>query len=295
MTDYMIKTGSCSIILGKGHFKNHMKEKKNKLLKITKRIKLHDEFKYLDEIRKIYNYDKYYSIPDENCYLLKREHPFYSYIQEVVKSEDINIFHGNLECYYINYAGNMDLIDSIISVRDRCDYTFWKSYKKINYFIKFLLEGLSFLHIRKIAHLDIKPENIVINTRKNTFKIIDFGFASMEPFDDFVHNTKGTPGYFPKIFPNPVYEPWLPQINANDLKGGVHMIKNRKLVYKIDSYCLGRTLYYLKYVYDDNVFYECFNYEKKMGKRIDNIIADLLESNCHKRITISDCFNKYFT
>lgn len=291
----MIKTGACSIILSADYYKKHLEVKKDKLLKITKKIKGHDEFKYLDEIRKINNYEKYYSIPDKEGYIIQKEHPFYGNIQELVKDEGMNIFQGNLECYYVSYAGDIDLLDSIISVRDRCDYTFWKSYKKINNFIKFLLEGLSFLHSRKIAHLDIKPENVVINTRKNTYKIIDFGFASVEPFDDFVYNTKGTPGYFPKNFPTPVYEPWLPEIKANDLKGGVHMIKNRKLVYQIDSYCLGRTLYYLKYVYDDNVFYECFNYERTMGKRIDKIISDLLESDVHKRINISECLNKYFT
>lgn len=291
----MIKTGACSIILGADYYKDHLEVKKNKLLKITKRIKGHDEFKYLDEIRKINNYEKYYSIPDKEGCIIKKEHPFYGNIRELVKDEGMNIFQADLDCYYISYAGNIDLLDSIVSVRDRYDYTFWKSYKKINNFIKFMLEGLSFLHDRKIAHLDIKPENVVINTRNNTYKIIDFGFASVEPFDDFVHNTKGTPGYFPKNFPTPVYEPWLPTIKANDLDGGIPMIKNRKLVYKIDSYCLGRTLYYLKYVYDDNVFIECFNYKRNMGKRINNIISDLLESDVHKRINITDCLNKYFT
>ena len=38
------------------------------------------------------------------------------------------------------------------------------------------MEGLNFLHINS-CHLDIKPENIMINLRDNSFKIIDFGLV----------------------------------------------------------------------------------------------------------------------
>lgn len=39
-----------------------------------------------------------------------------------------------------------------------------------------ILQGLDYLHTRRILHLDIKPENIII-TYMNVIKIIDFGSA----------------------------------------------------------------------------------------------------------------------
>uniref|UniRef100_A0A3P8S7Z8 Protein kinase domain-containing protein n=1 Tax=Amphiprion percula TaxID=161767 RepID=A0A3P8S7Z8_AMPPE len=39
-----------------------------------------------------------------------------------------------------------------------------------------ILQGLDYLHTRRILHLDIKPENVIV-TYMNIIKIIDFGSA----------------------------------------------------------------------------------------------------------------------
>lgn len=39
-----------------------------------------------------------------------------------------------------------------------------------------VLQGLDYLHTRRILHLDIKPDNIIV-THMNAIKIIDFGSA----------------------------------------------------------------------------------------------------------------------
>jgi hypothetical protein len=57
------KVGSSSIILGSFYYSGFISEKSNKLLKITKKDDRHDEFKYLNRIREITKYDKYFSIP----------------------------------------------------------------------------------------------------------------------------------------------------------------------------------------------------------------------------------------
>lgn len=39
-----------------------------------------------------------------------------------------------------------------------------------------ILQGLEFLHNRRILHLDLKPDNIMV-THLNVIKIVDFGSA----------------------------------------------------------------------------------------------------------------------
>jgi len=46
-----------------------------------------------------------------------------------------------------------------------------------NSIINQVIKGLRFLHDNKIAHLDIKPENILIDFRTTKIKIIDFGWS----------------------------------------------------------------------------------------------------------------------
>lgn len=39
-----------------------------------------------------------------------------------------------------------------------------------------ILQGVEYLHNRRVLHLDLKPENIMV-TNLNTIKIVDFGSA----------------------------------------------------------------------------------------------------------------------
>jgi len=297
----LIKHGAYSIVLGKNHYQEFLPEKTNKLLKITNINERHNEFKYLDIVRTIDNYSNYYSIPDETSYLIKPSDKFYNNLKKLVKNKHMNIFYGSLQCFYIDYAGDKELLDTICHLRNYGDFSFWNSYKMILHFTKTIMDGLNYLHQKKICHLDVKSENIMVNTRTHYFKLIDFGFSSIEPFDDYVHDIRGTPGYFPKYFENEVITPWLPKIKANDMEpvnGELPMITNRTLVYKIDSYCFGRVLYFLKYVYDNNYNYtcSCFNNHNKNNNirvKLNKIIASLLHNDVNQRITIQHCLDKY--
>jgi serine/threonine protein kinase len=196
----------------------------------------------------------------------------------------------------MDYAGNKELLETINDIESKYDFSIWNSYKTILKFSKHILDGLDFLHKKKICHLDIKPENIIVNTYKKTYKIIDFGFSSEEPFDDFVKHTRGTPGYFPKYFETEKPTPWLPKVDANDMiyDNNILFHIDRRLVYKIDSYCLGRVLYMLRYIYNDNRIYMCFNTEKKNKKKLNEIIDSLVENDANKRMTINQCLEEYF-
>mgnify|MGYP005633253187 CR=1 FL=1 len=297
MNHNLVQTGGSSIVLGEGQYNKFVSVKRNKLLKITKVSEKYDEFKYLSTIREIEDYENYYSIPNEISYLLKPTDNFYIHLKTLVPVEKYKFFDGPLKCFYIDNAGDKELFDTIIDVDTNRDFSFWKSYNTILEFSKKIMEGLSFLHQKKICHLDIKPENIIVNTVTNEFRIIDFGYSSKEPFDDYVNNIKGTPGYFPALFNTVKITPWVPKIEAMDVElvnGKIPFMENRKLVYKIDSYCFGRALYFLKFVYKRQVQYFCYNWEKRTGRKIDDIISSLLENDPIKRLTIEECLTKYF-
>lgn len=289
MDDNILKTGCCSIILGKNHYNGYFPMKLNKLLKVTKIIDRHNEFKYLDTVRKIANYEKYYAIPDSKYVVLFPEDLFYRHLEKIVKNMD-NIFNDKLYCFYINYAGNMDVLDSINSMNSLNYSQIWTSINSILKFSKHIMKGLDFLHQNKICHLDIKPENLMINLMDKSFRIIDFGFSSVEPFDDYIKDIRGTPAYFPKYYPNNEDE-GLPKIEANDLiliNGQVPMATNRELVYKIDSYCLGRVINCLYYFYED-IYLPEYTYcclRKNETKKLNKLIKLLLENDVNNRLTI---------
>jgi serine/threonine protein kinase len=295
MDPKLLKTGACSIVIGHKHYAGYIDYKPNKLIKVTKIVKGHNEFKNLSLIRKINNYSDYYCIPDEEQFILNTNDNFYQYLKILVEKEDMRIFNDNLIYNYIDYGGNKELLDSIIDIKDLHDYRFWDSYKTILDFAQKIMLGLNFLHQNKICHLDIKPENIIVDTSKKTFKIIDFGFSSVEPFDDFVEYFRGTPGYFPKTVYNEIPSTFLPEIKANDFKIiPIPYIKNRKLIYGIDSFCLGRVLYFLKIIYQENLTYSCFNFESRNKSKLGNLINDLIHPNVFKRPTVAVCLKKYF-
>ena len=299
MSNYLLKTGASSIILGKGHYGNYLPVKKGKLLKIFCDKDTNFEIQNSTKIRSIENYHKYFIIPDEFGHLLIKTDTFYHKVRELLieKNLETDILNNILYCSYVDYGGDKDLHDILNEMSLNSNISYWKSYDRILKFIKHIMLGLKYLHQNKIAHLDIKPENIMINTNLNQYRIIDFGYSSEEPFDYFIKNVRGTPGYFPINCPDEETTEWLPQIKANDLKivdGVIPFVKDYKLIYKIDSFCLGRVLYFLKYTYDLYRVYKYRNSEKSKGIKIDRLVSDLLNEDVFKRITISDCFIKYF-
>lgn len=293
----MVKTGACSILLGHKQYGGFFGIKPDMLLKITKKDERHDECKHLDKVREIVNYKQYYSIPEKDCHKLSITDDFYHEVMKIVKYERSEIFGDDLDCYYINYAGDMDLQESIVELMNVNYSRIWRNYSDILKFTHQMLKGLNFLHERKICHLDIKPENIVINRETREFRIIDFGFSSFEPFHDFIRNPRGTPGYIPKYLHFDKPTKYLPKIEANDFKlvgNKIPMMQNHKLVYKIDSYCLGRTIYFLTLIFDENYIPGCFNWYGKSEKCVKKIMHKLMENDVNKRLTVDDCLNDFF-
>lgn len=295
MNPNLLKTGANSIVLGPGRYGTYFKPKTNKLLKVTRIIKDHDEFRLLANVRSIYNYKNFYAIPEDLGVVLKKDDSFYKYLEDLVKFEYMTIFKDDLYCYYMNYAGKKDLLDIINSIDVHKDFSIFKNYKTIYKFTKQILSGLKFLHEKDIAHLDIKSENIMYNEYDNKFRIIDFGFSSKYPFDDYIQTVKGTPGYFPKQFDNTEVTESLPMIYANDMNHIPPMKYNRRLVYKIDSYCFGRTLQSLFIIFEKNYSPTCFcNCQTRQIKIILEIMELLLRNNVYTRPYIKEILHRFF-
>ena len=68
--------------------------------------------------------------------------------------------------------------------------------EKIKYYIEHILHGLSYIHIKHYkVHLDIKPENILIDSKKGV-KISDFGICkNLENSLSVTKTFKGTISY----------------------------------------------------------------------------------------------------
>lgn len=293
----ILKTGGNSIILGNKYYDGYFPIKKNKLLKITNLIDTHDETKFLDKIRKIKDYDKYYSIPDKEIDILIKDSEFYNKIKELTKNDKVQIFTSNLNIMYIDYAGTMDIFDSINYLTKYGESKIWINIDSILNFTKQIVNALNFLHENNLCHLDIKPENIMIDYLNGNivFKIIDFGYCSEYPFEDYINYIRGTPGYFPCHYKNIDYMmPGLPKIVANDMNkvnGIIKMSNDRDLVYKIDSYCLGRVIHLIYYHYLENcVQMCCFDTEYTKKNKLNNIQKLLLEKDVKKRIKIASLY-----
>ena len=293
----ILKTGGNSIILGSKYYDGYFPIKENKLLKITKLIDTHDETKYLDKIRKIKNYTNYYSIPDKEISILLKDSKFFNKIKELTKNDKVKIFTSNLNIMYIDYAGTMDILDSLNYLTKYGESKVWINVDSILNFTKQIVYALIFLHENKMCHLDIKPENIMIDYLNGNivYKIIDFGYCSEYPFEDYINHIRGTPGYFPSHYKNMDYMmPGLPKIIANDMNkvnGIIKMSNDRDLVYKIDSYCLGRVIYLIYYHYLENcVQMCCYDTEYSKKTKLNNIQQLLLEKDVTKRIKIESIY-----
>ncbi|CEO97928.1 Protein kinase domain-containing protein [Plasmodiophora brassicae] len=104
---------------------------------------------------------------------------------------DVNEKFGMLIA--MEYAPNGALDDKL--PRGRKNICGWGDSQAREYFVQ-ILSGVEFLHKNGVAHLDLKPDNIMLG-RDGKVKIIDFGLA-VEHDDNLIDPTnKGTADYRP--------------------------------------------------------------------------------------------------
>ncbi|XP_025019974.1 death-associated protein kinase 2 isoform X2 [Python bivittatus] len=123
------------------------------------------------------------------------------------------ILHTNIVQLHEVYENKTDvvLILELVSGGELFDFLAQKeslSEEEATRFIKQILDGVNYLHTRKIAHFDLKPENIMLldkNLPIPHIKLIDFGLAhEIEEGVEF-KNIFGTPEFVAPEIVN--YEP----------------------------------------------------------------------------------------
>ena len=139
-----------------------------------------------------------------------------------------------------------------------------------------LINGVEYIHSKKIAHRDLKPENLLL-TKDKTLKIIDFGLSHEFDGENLLKTKCGSPSYA------------SPEILKGILYDG----------FKTDIWCCGIILYamvcgYLPFEGDNNKILfknivEC-NPEipDYLSESIQKLISSILTSDPDNRITLSE-------
>lgn len=115
----------------------------------------------------------------ENAYHL--DHP--NIVRILDKGEDEEGAFYTME--YVDGQSLTDLIKTRRTVKDE------RLTKKL---FSQMLDALSYVHKKQIIHRDLKPDNMIVTYRGDNVKILDFGLASADYFDDNLVKV-GTPKY----------------------------------------------------------------------------------------------------
>ena len=168
--------------------------------------------------------------------------------------------------------------------------SYYMSESTLCYFSYLILKGLKYCHMSKIAHLDIKPQNIIIDDTLN-LKLIDFSISlDYRNIDKTIKLPyRGTQYYMaPEIINSEV-------IDVNDLE-------------KVDLFSLGVMLYnfvFCSYPYESTDEPNNEQIEEKINNFVDenklqyskyfiNFLKKLLEKDIKKRINIKQAMEDYW-
>jgi hypothetical protein len=105
-----------------------------------------------------------------------------------------------------------------------------------------LIDGLRAIHSRKVAHRDVKPDNVLVNRETGSIRYIDFGVSCMD--NDCEQFSTGTTLYTAPEIRNLMYNPVT---NPYGLRFFRPFKRNREFFQRADIFALGLTLLELMY------------------------------------------------
>ncbi|GAB6027126.1 hypothetical protein CHUAL_013860 [Chamberlinius hualienensis] len=148
-----------------------------------------------------------------------------------------------------------------------------------------ILEGLSFLHDRNIAHLDIKPQNLLLTSTypKCDVKLCDFGISRVIKKGIEIREIMGTPDYVAPEVLN--YEPislptdmWSVGVLTYVLLTGHSPFGGDT---KQETFC---NISHVNLEFPDDLFHS-------ISPQAKDFIRKLLVKDASARLTARDCFN----
>ena len=229
-------------------------------------------------LKVIYNKKKHYRNSKEIEIVNKMKH------HNVIKffgMKNIKNAKFNCDCIVMEYSkfGNIRQFQQNFIKRNNMSET------TLCYFASLILKGLKYCHLSKIAHYDIKPQNIIIDESLN-LKIIDFSISiNYKDKNKIKLPHQGTKHYMaPEVINSEI-------INTKDLE-------------KVDLYSFGSMLFNLAFgVYPDEFTKE--ELEEKINILIEenksnyskyffDFINKLLEKDINKRINIKQAMEHYW-
>ena len=202
---------------------------------------------------------------------------------ESLKSEKLDV-----ECLIMEYSkfGNLRQFQRNVLK------TKYLSESILCYFSYLIINGLKYCHMSKIAHLDIKPQNIIVDNTLN-LKLIDFSISINYRS---IKNKIRLPGFGTKYYMAPEV------INEEEIE-----VKDLE---KVDLFSLGVMLYHLAFY---SYPYEHINEQKEDTKKIEekinyilsenkfrysiyftNFLKKLLEKDIKKRINLKEALEDYW-
>ncbi|XP_067090574.1 death-associated protein kinase 2 isoform X2 [Osmerus mordax] len=213
--------------------------------------------------------------------------------EEIEREVDIlrQLQHPNIITLHDVYETRSDvvLILELVSGGELFDFLAQKeslSEEEATQFIKQILDGVQYLHSKRIAHFDLKPENIMLldkNVPLPRIKLIDFGLAhKIEAGADF-KNIFGTPEFVAPEIVN--YEPLGLEADMWSIGVITYILLSGASPFLGDSKqeTLGN-ISATNYEFDE----EFFSSTSELAK---SFIRQLLEKDTRKRMTIQDALN----
>uniref|UniRef100_A0A3P8UTW5 non-specific serine/threonine protein kinase n=2 Tax=Cynoglossus semilaevis TaxID=244447 RepID=A0A3P8UTW5_CYNSE len=199
--------------------------------------------------------------------------------------------HPNVISLHDVYESRTDvvLILELVSGGELFDFLAQKetlSEEEATQFIKQVLDGVQYLHSKRIAHFDLKPENIMLLDRNiplPRIKLIDFGLAHKIEAGTEFKNIFGTPEFVAPEIVN--YEPLGLEADMWSIGVITYILLSGASPFLGDSKqeTLGN-ISGVSYQFDE----EFFNNTSELAK---SFIRQLLEKDTRKRMTIHDALN----
>ncbi|XP_031722822.1 death-associated protein kinase 2 isoform X2 [Anarrhichthys ocellatus] len=215
---------------------------------------------------------------------------------EIEREVDIlqQLQHNNIVALHDAYENRIDvvLILELVSGGELFDFLAQKESlceEEATRFIKQILDGVEYLHSKRIVHFDLKPENIMLldrNVPLPRIKLIDFGLAhKLEAGADF-KNIFGTPEFVAPEIVN--YEPLGLEADMWSIGVITYILLSGASPFLGDTKqeTLGN-ISAMDYEFDEELF-------SKTSELAKSFISQLLEKDTRKRMTIQEALDHHW-